>query len=50
MPVAENVLDGRFDPEQPNARWCADITYVPTREGWLHLAVVEDLFSQMIVG
>ena len=50
LPVAENVLDRQFDPEEPNARWCADITYIPTREGWLYLAVVEDLFSRMIVG
>jgi transposase InsO family protein len=50
MPVAENVLDRQFDPEEPNARWCADITYVPTREGWLYLAVVEDLFSRKVVG
>jgi transposase InsO family protein len=50
LPVAENVLDRQFDPEEPNARWCADITYVPTREGWLYLAVVEDLFSRMVVG
>jgi putative transposase len=50
MPVAENVLDRQFDPDEPNARWCADITYIPTREGWLYLAVVEDLFSRRIVG
>ena len=50
LPVAENVLERAFDPEEPNARWCADITYLPTREGWLYLAVVEDLFSRMIVG
>lgn len=50
MPVAENLLDRQFDPAEPNARWCADITYVPTREGWLYLAVVEDLFSRMVVG
>jgi transposase InsO family protein len=50
MPVAENVLDRAFDPEEPNARWCADITYIPTREGWLYLAAVEDLFSRMVVG
>ncbi|VTR92556.1 transposase : Marine sediment metagenome DNA, contig: S03H2_S04256 (Fragment) OS=marine sediment metagenome GN=S03H2_33945 PE=4 SV=1: rve [Gemmata massiliana] len=31
-------------------RWCVDITYIPTREGWLYLAAVEDLFSRMIVG
>jgi transposase InsO family protein len=50
MPVAENVLDRQFEPGQPNASWVADITYVPTREGWLYLAVVEDLFSRMVVG
>lgn len=50
LPVAENLLDRAFDPEEPNERWCADITYIPTREGWLYLAVVEDLFSRMVVG
>jgi len=50
MPVAENVLDRDFDPKEPNTRWCADITYIPTREGWLYLAVVEDLFSRKVVG
>lgn len=50
LPVAENVLARDFEPEGPNQAWCADITYVPTREGWLYLAVVEDLFSRMIVG
>ena len=50
LPVAENVLDRQFDPDEPNASWVCDITYVPTREGWLYLAVVEDLFSRMVVG
>jgi putative transposase len=50
LPVAENVLDREFDPEKPNTHWCADITYIPTREGWLYLAAVEDLFSRRIVG
>jgi putative transposase len=50
LPVAENILDRDFEPHGPNQRWCADITYIPTREGWLYLAVVEDLFSRMIVG
>jgi putative transposase len=50
MPVAENLLDRQFGPEEPNASWCADITYIPTREGWLYLAVVEDLFSRAVVG
>ena len=50
LSVAENVPDRDFDPDEPNARWCADITYIPTREGWLYLSVVEDLFSRRIVG
>ena len=44
--VAENVSDRDFAPAGPNASWCADITDIPTREGWLDLAVVEDLFSR----
>ena len=49
-PVAENVLARQFDPEEPNTSWVADVTYIPTREGWLYLAVVEDLFSRKVVG
>jgi putative transposase len=50
LPVAENILARDFEPDGPNQRWGADITYIPTGEGWLYLAVVEDLFSRMIVG
>lgn len=49
-PAAPNLLDRRFDPEQPNQVWATDITYIPTQEGWLHLAVVLDLFSRRVVG
>ena len=49
-PVAENLLDRQFDPAAKNESWVADITYVSTREGWMYLAVVEDLFSRMVVG
>jgi putative transposase len=49
-PVAKNLLDQQFDPQEPNEWWVTDITYIPTREGWLYLAVVEDLFSRMVVG
>jgi transposase InsO family protein len=48
--VADDLLDRRFDPEGPNEAWSADITYIPTADGWLYLAVVEDLFSRRIVG
>ena len=50
LPVADNRLDRAFDPSGPNEAWCADITCIPTREGWLYVAVVEDLFSRRIVG
>lgn len=50
LPVAENVLSRQFDPEAANEAWVADITYIPTREGWLFLAVVEDLYSRKVVG
>ena len=49
-PVAENVLGRDFQATGPNQKWTADITYIPTREGWLYLAVVMDLFSRRIVG
>jgi putative transposase len=50
LPVAANVLDREFDPSGPNEKWVTDITYIPTREGWLYLAAVEDLYSRMVVG
>ena len=50
LPVADNLLDRAFNPDGPNVAWGADITYIPTADGWLYLAVVEDLFSRMIVG
>jgi putative transposase len=49
-PVAENLLDRQFEPASKNVSWVADITYVSTREGWMYLAVVEDLYSRMVVG
>ncbi len=50
LPVADNLLDRQFDPGAANEAWVADITYVPTREGWLYLAAVEDLYSRRVVG
>ncbi len=50
QPVAPNVLARDFSPAQPNTTWATDITYVGTREGWLYLAVVLDLFSRRVVG
>lgn len=50
LPVAPNLLNRRFDGWQPNRAWVADITYVPTGQGWLYLAAVMDLASRRIVG
>jgi len=49
-PVAKNHLQREFNPPAPNRVWAADITYIPTSEGWLYLAVVLDLYSRKIVG
>ena len=49
-PVAENVLDREFTATRPNEKWVSDITYIETGEGWLYLAVVEDLYSRKVVG
>jgi putative transposase len=49
-PVADNVLDRQFQARVPDRKWAADITYVPTGQGWLYLAGVIDLCSRKIVG
>ncbi len=49
-PVSPNILNRQFDVEAPALVYTADITYIPTREGWLYLAVVMDLCTRMIVG
>jgi len=50
QPLARNVLDRQFQAELPDRKWAADITYVPTDEGWLYLAGVIDLCSRKVVG
>lgn len=50
FPVAGNELGRQFEVTAPNLVWVADITYVWTREGWLYLAVVLDLFARRVVG
>jgi putative transposase len=47
---APNVLAGNFTASQPNEKWLSDITYIPTDEGWLYLAGIQDVFSRRIVG
>jgi len=49
-PIAPNLLKGRAAPQRPNEVWVADITYIPTAEGWLFLAAVMDLYSRQILG
>jgi transposase InsO family protein len=49
-PIAPNLLEREFTVASPNTVYVGDITYIPTREGWLYLAVVIDLFSRSVVG
>jgi transposase InsO family protein len=49
-PIAPNIIDQDFTATAPNQKWGVDISYVWTREGWLYLAVVIDLFSRRVVG
>ena len=49
-PVAPNVLHREFTATEPNKKWVTDITYVPTAQGWLYLAVILDLSSRVVVG
>ena len=48
--AAPNVLAQNFHAERPNQKWLVDITYIATREGWLYVAAVLDVFSRRIVG
>lgn len=50
MPIAENILDRNFKADAPNEKWVADITFIPTHQGWTYLATVMDLFARRIVG
>jgi putative transposase len=50
LPVVANTLQRQFTVPQPNRVWAGDITYVWTREGWLYLAVLLDLYSRAVVG
>lgn len=50
FPIADNLLDRNFRAFRPNEKWLADITYIPTGEGWLYLAAVMDMCTRKIVG
>ena len=48
--VAQNTLNRQFNPSGPNQVWVSDITYVRTRQNWLYLTVILDLYSRAVVG
>ncbi len=48
--ISANFLNQDFNPTGPNQKWSTDITYLPTRQGWVYLAIVMDLYSRKIVG
>jgi putative transposase len=48
--LAPNLLKRDFTADRPNQKWLSDITYIPTQEGWLYLAVILDLYTRGIVG
>ena len=50
LPIVPNLLGRQFNQLAPNKVWIADITYIPTDEGWLYLAAVKDLHTYEIVG
>lgn len=50
LPIAPNQLDREFKVDTPDRVYAGDITYIPTAEGWLYLAVVIDLYSRHVVG
>jgi putative transposase len=47
---ASNLLQRDFDAERPDQKWLADITYIPTSQGWLYLAAILDLYGRRVVG
>ena len=47
---AMNILDRKFSSDKPNNKWVSDTTFVHTRQGWLYLATVIDLYSRKVVG
>ena len=45
-----NLLGRNFEVPEPDRVWAGDVTYIPTREGWLYLAVLLDLYSRKVIG
>jgi putative transposase len=49
-PAAPNLLKWPFQADCPDQIWVTDVTFIPTRSGWLYLAVMIDLFTRLVVG
>lgn len=50
LPVAKNHLNREFLADRPGQKWVSDITYIPTKKGWLYLTIIMDLFDRKIIG
>ena len=50
FPVSENHLNRSFSADGPGEKWVSDITYIPTRQGWLYLTIIMDLYDRKIIG
>jgi len=50
QPVFANLIEQRFAVNRPNRVWVGDVTFIPTREGWLYLAILLDLYARRVVG
>ncbi|QKQ25963.1 IS3 family transposase [Candidatus Reidiella endopervernicosa] len=50
MQPAPDLLKREFDVERPDKAWVSDTTFIPTRQGWLYLAVIIDLYSRHVIG
>ena len=49
-PISPNLLERQFTVLNPDKYWVGDITYIPTKNGWLYLATVIDLYSRQVIG
>jgi transposase InsO family protein len=50
LPVAPNLLERNFTADRPDQVWLADVSYIPTDEGWLYLAAVKDMATREVLG
>ena len=50
LPIAENILNREFTATRPAEKWVSDLTYVYTKQGWLYLTTIIDLYDRMVVG